>query len=391
MLKKLKRIAAVVRAYGSLNKVHTASSFSSTGSVLVFAPTSHGSFGDEALVLGTGSVIEAKSSRWTLVSPGDSAPWLRLGLSSVMPSEVGLRNNMTLWSPAGLVDDVRSLVVIGADSMDFAYGVRNASAKLSALNLAANSGAPATLFNFSLRQEISREGKRLLKFLHPDVRVVARDPLSQERAKELLGRDDVSVAPDVGILLEPQSTNASEQIRVWADTRRTAALTINNHLGVTFSSRNMLDYFVAMGKVLLGAGYEVLVVAHDTRPSPNDPALAKAVSERLGGASRVGLPSTAREAKAMISHVDVHLTSRMHAAVASLSQGIPTIGLDYVDKFRGQFSWYQAEEFVIPWHASDAKERVNQLLKNISSDGDLVDRISRSVELSKSKLEGIVL
>ncbi|NUL46087.1 polysaccharide pyruvyl transferase family protein [Cellulosimicrobium funkei] len=290
-----------------------------------------------------------------------------------------------------MAEDVRSLVVIGADSMDFAYGVRNASAKLSALNLAANSGAPATLFNFSLRQDISREGRRLLKFLHPDVRVIARDTLSQARAKELLDRDDVSTVPDVGILLEPQETSESEQIQAWANTKRTAALTVNNHLGVTFSSRNMLDYFVDLGKVLLGAGYEVLVIAHDTRPSPNDPALAKAVSERLGKATRVGLPSTAREAKAMISHVDVHLASRMHAAVASLSQGIPTIGLDYVDKFRGQFSWYQAEEFVIPWHASDAEERVNQLLNSISSDRNLIERINCAADIGKRKFEDLIL
>lgn len=30
----------------------------------------------------------------------------------------------------------------------------------------------------------------------------------------------------------------------------------------------------------------------------------------------------------------------MHACVAALSSGVPTVGIGYVGKFSGQFAWY---------------------------------------------------
>src|SRR5699024_4312208 len=107
------------------------------------------------------------------------------------------------------------------------------------------------------------------------------------------------------------------------------------------------------GNVLEEAGYDVVVLAHDIRARQGDPALAREVAERLSRTARAEVPSSAREAKAILGVVDLHVTSRMHAGVASLSQGVPTIGLDYVDKFRGQFSWYGAGEAVVDWRADD--------------------------------------
>lgn len=50
----------------------------------------------------------------------------------------------------------------------------------------------------------------------------------------------------------------------------------------------------------------------------------------------------------MIATTDLLVTGRMHAAVAALSQGVPCIGLDYVDKFAGQFDWWNARVDAVP-------------------------------------------
>lgn len=379
MKKAIKRRLAAISARRALSSRHAHGGFAAEGPAAVFAPTSHGSFGDEALVLGTGFVLEKLGRPWTLMAPGAPEPWRMIGVDTVSATEEGLSQGGVSWEPPQ-GQKYGSAVVIGADSIDFSYGVRNASAKLSALNRAASSGRPATLFNFSLRATLDPIARDLLTRLHPDVRICTRDPLTQERARRLFERDDIAAAPDVAIFLEPRQTPASSSIEDWASGRRVAALTVNNHLGVNFSSRDMLQYFVGLGRVLIDAGFDVMVLAHDVREEQDDPGLARAVAAELGSGASAATPADAREAKAMLTHMSVHVTSRMHAGVASLSQGVPTVGLDYVDKFRGQFSWYGAGDYVVPWTSPDVTERVKEMVDQVGRDVGLKDALERRTE-----------
>ncbi|WP_197517241.1 polysaccharide pyruvyl transferase family protein [Microbacterium karelineae] len=387
MAKKIKRLLAVAAAHRAMSVYRQDKRFRGGGPALVFAPAAHGSFGDEALVLGTGAVLGQMGSDWSLVAPGDLDPWRELGVPDAVSFEDGLAGSGAMWSPPAADDPFSRAVVIGADGADFSYGIRHVSAKLSTLNLAAASGAPATLFNFSLRKSISREGAHLLRRLNPAVRICARDPFSQERAREVFGREDVSAAPDVGIFLTPAFTEASSRIAEWADGRRTAALTINNHLGVNFSSQDMLGYFRRIGERLQSAGFDVLVLAHDIRARQGDPDLARAVSTALGAGAISAVPGSAREAKAILAAVDLHVTSRMHAGVASLSQAVPTIGLDYVDKFRGQFTWYGAGDSVVPWDADDVVDQVAELVDRLSRDDGVRASLAAKTQAWKSQPE----
>ena len=190
----------------------------------------------------------------------------------------------------------------------------------------------------------------------------------------------------MGIFLTPRETDESKRIAEWASTRRAAALTVNNHLGVNFSSRDMVSYFTRLGKLLLDAGHDVMVLAHDVRPEQNDPELARMVASSLGGEVIAATPSDAREAKAMLAPMSLHLTSRMHAGVASLSQAIPTIGLDYVDKFRGQFSWYGAGNHVVTWNAPDVLDQAAEMITRVTRDPELSNRLAEKTLDWKSDL-----
>ena len=55
----------------------------------------------------------------------------------------------------------------------------------------------------------------------------------------------------------------------------------------------------------------------------------------------------AQEIKSIISNASVFIGSRMHACIAALSTNVPTIGIAYSYKFRGTFSNFGQEEFVI--------------------------------------------
>lgn len=87
----------------------------------------------------------------------------------------------------------------------------------------------------------------------------------------------------------------------------------------------------------------VEVVVHDVRDSVGDVALGRRIVEALaevGVDATLTVPATAAEAKAAIAAADHCVSARMHACVAALSSGVPTVGIGYVGKFSGQFDWY---------------------------------------------------
>lgn len=86
-----------------------------------------------------------------------------------------------------------------------------------------------------------------------------------------------------------------------------------------------------------------MVLAHDIRESPGDPRLAKDVVAALaqqGVTATAHIPQSALEAKQKISATQLCVSARMHACVAALSTGVPCVGIEYLNKFSGQFAWY---------------------------------------------------
>ncbi|MFP3813677.1 hypothetical protein, partial [Bacillus sp. SIMBA_005] len=75
----IKRRLAGMGAKRALSAQNSDSGFDAVGPIAVFAPTSHGSFGDEALVLGTGFLLDKLSQPWQLIAPGASQPWRDVG------------------------------------------------------------------------------------------------------------------------------------------------------------------------------------------------------------------------------------------------------------------------------------------------------------------------
>lgn len=62
------------------------------------------------------------------------------------------------------------------------------------------------------------------------------------------------------------------------------------------------------------------------------------------------------ELKGIIGLCDFFIGSRMHACIAALSQGIPTVGLAYSKKFRGVFECVSAGQFAIDMRENGTQE-----------------------------------
>lgn len=347
----------------------------------VMIPAAYGSLGDEALIQGVLGIIAARGLSAAAIAPDAAEPWTKLGITPVL-SDVPFRTGGDLlWKDSvPQTTGLGGLAVIGADSIDGAYGVRGVTRKVSALNVFAKQGRPAHLINFSLRAVQDPLIVPILRSLHPDVTVTARDPLSQARAREVFQRP-VGCEPDAALFLEPRETAATVEVREEITSRtsngerRVAALIVNAHLAQLYSANIGDDsgYFATIAQRLIDAGYLVTIFAHDIRDNPGDAALVAEVAAALPSADVISyVAPTAREAKAVLAAMSLVVTARMHGAVGSLSSHVPTIGLDYVDKFVGQFSWYNQEQLVIPWAEAATGSKLGDLIAQATADRDAI-------------------
>ncbi|WP_460791216.1 polysaccharide pyruvyl transferase family protein [Microbacterium lacusdiani] len=311
-----------------------------TRSLLLASPAVHGSLGDEAMVVATRQAAALQGWDVSLLTPGSASGWADAGLADVRAMDDDAVGAGFLVRRRAL-DGAGAAVVLGADAMDAAYGARGVSARIDFLNQAARAGIPARLVNFSIREGVPAVVARLLRRLEPDVGIWVRDEASRGRAEDIFGRR-VGAVPDIAFSLMPDDARRSSP--------GTIALVVNGHLGLfgLGAAERVHDYFLALGSGLLERADRVLVVAHDLRPTPGDPALAERIAGELGERASAVSPVSAASAKGLLGGVDLCVTARMHAAVAALSSGVPTVGLDYLDKFRGQFEWYGQGDAVTP-------------------------------------------
>ncbi|MFI2565627.1 polysaccharide pyruvyl transferase family protein [Paenarthrobacter sp. NPDC018779] len=337
------------------------------GVTAVLSPASYGSFGDEGMILGSRDSIIASSGTPQLYTPGPVEPWTAMGVAGVRSIDrvIALGRMHMDARKLRLLTRAERVVVLGADSIDGAYGIRSISQRVSLLNVSVAQGRRAELANFSFRRNPSPDALTSLRRLDKRVRLTARDKNSQQRAAEALQRD-VGVFPDVAAYMKPGEGPAIDALQAWVAgrDRPVAVLVPNAHLaafngtGYKEVARRFQSYMIA----LLDAGFAVVVLPHDVREEPGDIAMSE---QLVGGTSgedvMLAVPRHAQEAKGMLALADVVVTARMHAGVAALSQGVPCVGLDYVDKFSGQFHWYGADELVVAWESNPDAHLVAEL------------------------------
>lgn len=143
-----------------------------------------------------------------------------------------------------------------------------------------------------------------------------------------------------------------------------------------------LDYPVFLTKlveyVLSEPSNRILVVPHTFAPRGNvesDPDASRHLIGQLpaGLRSRVHLLSRSydqHEIKGVIGMCDFFIGSRMHACIAALSQGIPTVAVAYSRKFAGVFETVGAEGWVIDGRTAGDEEgvaRVAELFRQRSA------------------------
>ncbi len=215
--------------------------------------------------------------------------------------------------------------------------------------------------------------------------VLARDRESIEIARGLGACPDrIRFCPDVAFTL-PAGHVSSPSVTPPLVERSGRCLIGLNISGLLFhggySRANMfelkLDYpaFVrALVAALLAAPEnEILLVPHTFAPRGRIESDNEASQDVLGEMSasaggRIHLVTRAydqHDIKGVIGRCDFFVGSRMHACIAALSQGVPTVGVAYSRKFRGVFASAELEDYVVDGREVTtpmAVERIKQLL-----------------------------
>ena len=356
-----------------------------------------GNLGLEALTLGALHLIhqiepEAEvllfdyvwdSDQVTLVGPEGPRVYTRHGCNgsrrfwhsaSLMRMRLGAKL-APLRSPAvqDLADCDLVLDVSGGDSFSDLYGVRRLDMVVGMKALALDLGLPLVLLpqTYGPFLHAASEGKARQVTRQASM-AWARDPDSHLVLRELLGSDysperhplgvDMAFAlaplplPRLTALLDSQRNAAGPLVGV-----NVSGLLANSGQAGRDTLGINLDYPVLVRKVVSGllaegAGH-VFLVPHVVTPGSefkpeSDPHACEALRESLSPDERacctvVSGPFTAAQIKSFIGQLDWFTGTRMHATIAALSTGVPTMALAYSAKFRGVFDLCRSQDQVI--------------------------------------------
>jgi len=341
---------------------------SDTRTVSLLLPASHGSMGDDAMRAGVAAGVEAIGVPIKIWAPGAIREWpsdTRIGsIHSLGPLRVGQSGLLT--RDACRVFSDSAVIVIGADTISGDYLHGDLAYRVAVLRHAVRSGNRALLVNFSFAENPTMTALHLLRSLPREVELWARDDISRERAARMLSRE-VLVAPDVAALAEVIATDRARALTTRLENPGYIGFSPNAHLETLgwFSRRALVSFWVNLSLQFLD-DYEVVLLPHDIRRRPGDTGLAEEICRGIllesGRKAAVFVPGSAGEAKYVLGSAKGVVSGRLHACVGALASGVPTVGLEYLGKFVGQFKWFGETGRVLPLESSvDVEAAANAL------------------------------
>ena len=98
-----------------------------------------------------------------------------------------------------------------------------------------------------------------------------------------------------------------------------------------------LNFMVGLGQHIASLGYRIIVIVHETQL---DTRLADEIARRISGAMTWS-DEDPRRLKGVLGACRCVISSRYHALVAALSQGVPAFGTSWSHKYPALFSEYE--------------------------------------------------
>jgi colanic acid/amylovoran biosynthesis protein len=184
-------------------------------------------------------------------------------------------------------------------------------------------------FSDEIRQRLIREGIANASLVFP------RDLKSLDYLRDACGESGYhQVAPDFTNLVTGEPPSDLVQFN------NTVAIVPNQRMLDKSSPALAASYFefmVGLGQRLSSLGYRIIVVVHETQL---DARLAAELAKRIAGAVTLS-DEDPRKLKGVLGACRCVISSRYHALVAALSQGVPAFGTSWSHKYPALFSDYE--------------------------------------------------
>ncbi|GGH41200.1 polysaccharide pyruvyl transferase family protein [Microbacterium album] len=189
--------------------------------------------------------------------------------------------------------------------------------------------------------------------------VFARDSVSAEHVASLNLSTDVRVAPDFTIGLAPSATPS--------DFKGSFAAVVPNAKMITSGTVEHAPYVATLAGYIAAAtaaGLEPVLVVHEA----GDAALAEEV--RAQKPARIYTSPSPRVLKAALGRADAVVSSRFHAVVGGLSQGVPTLALGWSHKYRELLADFGVSDWIVRAE-ENPDERFTSLLEDKNGQASL--------------------
>ncbi len=227
--------------------------------------------------------------------------------------------------------------------------------------------------------------KYAAKLLKSSYRVYVRDEASKEEAFKL-GCSSI-LTTDVAFMLKPDQSLSIQ------DNNKKVGINISGLLwngGYTGENQFLLklnykEFCYDLVKECLDKGYSVYLISHVIPDNyiESDFFAAEEIKKKYPKAILCEKPKSPMHAKSIIGQMDVFIGSRMHATIASFSQGVPTIAVAYSRKFSGLFNSLHYN-YVIDGREVDNSEAIERAFDYINDEKLKID-LSLGLEEVKKK------
>ena len=319
---------------------------------LIIPPALPGSLGDAAMISAAAAFLAQNSGHIPDLMYGRAWP-LDSQIHARIPAERFFYRGSRVqqWLIARRLRRYDAAYFIGADVIDGAYNPPSVERRLWTLAKVAARTGKARILGASFNTKPEPRAIDALRRLPPEVIICARDPLSKGRMEAALDRP-IRLVADLAFLLAPRP-ESPEAIagKAWIALQHKegrAVIAVNiNYLQVN-RQPDLIDAYVVLMNRLLEAGMSLLLVPHDTRSATPDQMLLEKAATGCGAgqAARMHMfpPRSPGAVKAVLEHVDLLFTGRMHAAVLALGAKTPVVCLSYQDKFEGLAEYFDLRE-----------------------------------------------
>jgi len=257
----------------------------------------------------------------------------------------------------------------------------------------------------------SEIAKRVARFImNYSSYILSRDTVGLDVVKEILNGNannkPLHFCPDVAFLLDsnrPDTINFQPQFRCNSN-HPIIGLNINglmynggytrhNMFGLKFDYKHFVHQLVK--KLMEKSDIQLLLIPHTFSPTGNinsDTEACQQVWKAVPSAHKDMVhflegEYNQYEIKGIIGLCDFFIGSRMHACIAASSQGIPTVGVAYSQKFLGVFKSVGIGEMVIDARTVEEETAIEEIIINFRNREQIRLILNEKINTAKLKIQ----